>query len=44
VLLIATGARQYWYTFLAAELGVHRGSHGALSPEEMVVPLVVWTA
>ena len=44
LLLLATGARQYWYTFLAGELGAHRGSHGALSPEEMVVPLISWRA
>jgi hypothetical protein len=42
LLLIATGARQFWYTFLATELGAHRGSHGALSREEMVVPLLAW--
>lgn len=44
LLLLATGARQFWYTFLASELGVHRGSHGALSADEMLVPLVCWTA
>ena len=44
LLLVATGATQYWYTFIASELAAHRGSHGALSPEEMRVPLVSWTA
>ncbi|OLC58051.1 MAG: hypothetical protein AUH85_01730 [Chloroflexi bacterium 13_1_40CM_4_68_4] len=44
VLLIATGASQYWYTFIQSELAAHRGSHGALSPEEMRVPLLVWSA
>lgn len=42
VILIATGARQYWYTFQASELAAHRGSHGALSPEEMLIPLLTW--
>jgi hypothetical protein len=40
--LIATGRRQFWYTFLAPDLGPHRASHGALSPEEMRVPLLIW--
>ncbi len=44
LILIATGARQFWYTFISSELAAHRGSHGALSPEEMLVPLLVWTA
>ena len=44
VLLIATGASQYWYTFIQSELAAHRGSHGALSSEEMRVPLLVWSA
>ncbi len=44
LILIATGARQYWYSFIASELAAHRGSHGALSPEEMLVPLLVWSA
>ncbi len=48
LVLIATGVRQYWYTFLRDpdphQLAAHRGSHGALSPEEMLVPLLVWTA
>ena len=43
LVLIATGAWQYWYTFFAGDLGAHRGSHGALSPEEMLVPLLLWT-
>ena len=44
LILIATGSSQYWYTFIASELAAHRGSHGALSAEEMQVPLLTWIA
>jgi hypothetical protein len=44
MLLIATGAAQYWYTFIQSELAAHVGSHGALSEAEMLVPLLVWRA
>lgn len=44
LVLIATGASQYWYTFIQSELAAHRGSHGALSTDEMRVPLLMWSA
>lgn len=43
-ILIATGRQQFWYTFSTSDLGPHRASHGALSPEEMRVPLLAWRA
>lgn len=42
LLLLATGRRQYRYRFIAEALDVHLGSHGGLSPEEMLVPLLAW--
>lgn len=42
LLLLATGRRQYRYRFSAEALDVHLGSHGGLSPEEMLVPLLAW--
>lgn len=44
LLLAATGDRQYWYRFGGDGETVHRGSHGWLSPQEMLVPLLVWRA
>ncbi|HYY54699.1 MAG TPA: alkaline phosphatase family protein [Candidatus Dormibacteraeota bacterium] len=44
VVLIATGSSQYWYTFIQSELAAHLGSHGALTRDEMAIPLLAWTS
>src|SRR5919198_2143613 len=42
--LVAPGSSQYWYTFIQSELAAHLGSHGALTRDEMAIPLLAWTS